>query len=89
MYLGAVSERLALPGLAAYAAAKAGLESFVTALSKENRTRRYTVVRPGAVDTPLWNKMPVRLPRNAVTPAEMASRILAVYQERRTGIIDL
>jgi len=33
--IGAVSERLRLPGLSAYAAAKAGLEAFADALAKE------------------------------------------------------
>ena len=35
VFLGAVSERLRLPGLSAYAAAKAGLEAFGEALGKE------------------------------------------------------
>ena len=52
VYLGAVSERLRLPGLSAYAAAKAGLEAYAEALKKEERKRRITVVRPGAVATP-------------------------------------
>ena len=69
VYIGAYSERLRLPGLGAYAAAKAGLEAWVDALAKEERRRRVTLVRPGAVDTPFWNKMPVRLPRSAVTPS--------------------
>ena len=49
VYIGAYSEKLRLPGLSAYAAAKAGLEVFVEALAKEERRRRVTLVRPGAV----------------------------------------
>ena len=40
IFLGAVSERLRLPRLSAYAAAKAGLEAFVEVLAKEERKRR-------------------------------------------------
>ncbi|MCB0054898.1 MAG: SDR family NAD(P)-dependent oxidoreductase, partial [Caldilinea sp.] len=72
VYLGAYSERLQLPGMSAYAAAKAGLEAFAAALAKEQRKHRVTVVRPGAVATPLWEKVPLRLPRTALAPAELA-----------------
>ena len=88
-YLGAVSERLRLPGLSAYAAAKAGLEAFAEALRKEQRGRRVTVVRPGAVTTPLWDKVPMRLPKDAATPEKVASRILQAYDEGRSGTLDL
>lgn len=89
IYVGAVSERLQLPGLSAYAAAKAGLEAMAAVLAKEERQRRVTVVRPGAVATPLWNKMPLRLPRSAATPAQLAQQILAIYVDGRTGAVDL
>jgi NAD(P)-dependent dehydrogenase (short-subunit alcohol dehydrogenase family) len=88
IFVGAYSERLRLPGLAAYAAAKAGLEAFVAALAKEERRRRVTLVRPGAVDTPLWAKMPVRLPRTALTPDDLAQRILAFHEAGSSGILD-
>jgi NAD(P)-dependent dehydrogenase (short-subunit alcohol dehydrogenase family) len=85
IYIGAVHERLRLPGLGAYAAAKAGLEAFAEALQKEERTLRVTVVRPGAVDTPLWSKMPVRLPRTALSPEEFAGQLLALHNEPPAG----
>ena len=94
-FLGAVSERMRLPGLSAYAAAKAGLESFAEALRKEQRNRmlhlarRVTVVRPGAVDTPFWNKVPFKLPPHAPQPEVVAERILAAYHERHKGTLDL
>jgi len=87
--LGAYSERLQVPGLSAYAAAKAGLEAFAATLAKEQRKQRVTVVRPGAVDTPLWEKVPLRLPRTAMTPAELAQRILDAYHAGTTGTLDL
>lgn len=89
IYLGAISERLRLPGLAAYAAAKVGLEAFAEALAKEERQRRILVVRPGAVATPLWEKVPLRLPANALSPEAVAQRIFEAYQQRHTGTLDL
>ena len=88
-YLGAVSERLQLPGLAAYAAAKAGLEAFTTSLNKEERQWRVTIVRPGAVATPFWDKVPMRLPKDAASPEKVARRIMKAYDNRETGRLDL
>lgn len=88
-YLGAISERLQLPGFAPYVAAKAGLEAFAAALAKEERQRRVTVVRPGAVDTPFWEKVPMRLPKNAASPEKVAQRILAAYADGHSGRLDL
>ena len=87
--LGAYSERLQVPGLSAYAAAKAGLDAFAATLAKEQRKHRVTVVRPGAVNTPLWEKVPLRLPRTAMAPAELAQRILDAYHAGVTGTLDL
>ena len=89
VFLGAVSERMRLPGLSAYAAAKAGLEAFATALGKEERKRRVTVVRPGAVDTAIWQKVPFNLPRHALKPEAVAERIVAAYEEGHKGMLDL
>jgi NAD(P)-dependent dehydrogenase (short-subunit alcohol dehydrogenase family) len=89
IYLGAYSEKLQLPGLGAYAAAKAGLEAFVATLAKEQRKRRVTIVRPGAVDTPLWNKVPLRLPRDAMAPDALAQRVIDAYHAGATGKLDL
>ena len=89
MYIGAYSEKLRLPGLTAYAAAKAGLEAFAAALAKEQRKLRVTVVRPGAVDTPLWSKMPARLPKTAMTPDALAGHIVAAYHAGTEGALDV
>lgn len=88
-FLGAISERLKLPGLAAYAAAKAALEVFGEVLAKEQRKRRVTVVRPGAVDTPLWDKMPLKLPPKAFSPDDIAQKILTAFEQNHKGPLDL
>ncbi len=89
VYLGAVSERLRLPKFSAYVAAKAGLEAFATSLQKELRKKKVMLVRPGAVDTPFWNKLPMRLPKDAISPEKVAKRILAAYDEGHSGQLDL
>ncbi len=77
--VGAVSERMRLPGLAAYAAAKAGVEALADVLRKELR-RTVVVVRPGAVNTEFWKKVPFRLPANALKPDELAQKMYSAYQ---------
>jgi NAD(P)-dependent dehydrogenase (short-subunit alcohol dehydrogenase family) len=88
IFVGAISERLRLPRLSAYAAAKAGLEAFVEVLGKEERKRRVTLVRPAAVDTPLWDKVPFKLPAGALSPEEAADRILAAYHDGHRGALE-
>ena len=88
-FIGAISERLQLPGLSAYAAAKTGLEAFATSLRKEQRKKRVTVVRPGAVKTSFWDKVPMKLPSDAASPAKVAQKILEAYQQGQQGFLDL
>jgi NAD(P)-dependent dehydrogenase (short-subunit alcohol dehydrogenase family) len=88
-FLGAVSERLRLPGLSAYAAAKAGLEAFAATLGKEERKKRVTVVRPGAVTTSFWDKVPLTAPADAAPPEKIAKKILEAYEAKHKGYLDL
>lgn len=88
-YLGAVSERLMLPKFSAYVAAKAGLEAFVASLQKELRGKKVTIVRPGAVATPFWDKLPIRPPKDAAPAEKVAKRILAAYEQGHSGQLDL
>ncbi len=87
VFLGAVHERLCLPGLSAYAAAKAGLEAYVETLRKETR-RKTLIVRPSAVNTTLWSKVPFSIPKNALQPEALAERIYATILEEKQGVID-
>jgi NAD(P)-dependent dehydrogenase (short-subunit alcohol dehydrogenase family) len=87
-YLGAVSERMRLPGLGAYAASKAGLEAFAEVVRKEGR-RKVTVVRPGAIDTRFWSKVPFKLPPHHLKPEQVAVRIIQAYTEGHQGQLDI
>jgi len=89
VFIGAVSERMRLPGLSAYAAAKAGLEAFAEALRKEERKRKVMVVRPGAVATGFWDKVPFTMPSSALAPAKVAEGILAALMVGHQGALDL
>ena len=86
--MGAVHERLRLPGLAAYASAKVALEAFADVLRKETR-RRVLVIRPGAVQTPLWKKVPFAMPKQAADAHHVAKQIVSAVAEGRDGVIDL
>lgn len=87
-YLGAIHERLRLPGLSAYAAAKAGLEAFAEVTRKETR-RKVSVLRPAAVGTTFWEKVPFKLPPHHLEPEEIAARLFQAYQTGETGTLDL
>ncbi len=89
IFIGAQHERLQLPGLAAYATAKAGLQAYTTTLAKEQRKRRVSLVRPGAVDTSLWDKVPLRLPKDALAPDVVAEQIIDLYENGHKGTVDL
>ena len=89
VFLGAVSERMRLPGLSAYAAAKAGLEAFAEALRKEERKRRVVVVRPGAVNTAFWQKVPFKMPGSALSPDALAEKVLEAVNAGHQGVLDL
>jgi len=89
VFLGAVSERMRLPGLSAYAAAKAGLEAFADALRKEERKRQVIVVRPGAMNTGFWQKVPFKMPGSALAPETVAAKIIEAVNAGHQGVLDL
>ncbi|BCW96435.1 MAG: hypothetical protein KatS3mg018_1917 [Fimbriimonadales bacterium] len=88
-YIGAISEKLILPGLSAYATAKAGLEVFAQALAKEQPRWKITVVRPGAVATRFWERVPFRMPPKALQPEDVALRVLEAYYNEQKGALDI
>ena len=89
VFIGAVSERMRLPGLSAYAAAKAGLEAFAETLRKEERKRTVLVVRPAAVNTVFWNKVPFRKPGNALSPEAVAAKVIEAVNSGHQGPLDI
>jgi len=89
MILGAYVEKITLPRFGAYAAAKAALEPLVAVLVKEQRKRKFTLVRPPAVATPFWAELPISVPKNALTPEFVAEAMLARYESGETGWLDL
>jgi 3-oxoacyl-[acyl-carrier protein] reductase len=88
MYLSAYSANIQLPNIGAYAASKAALEAYLTVLGKEERQKRIIAYRMGAVDTPLWQDAPFKLPRGAYSPADMANKILAQFDGGARGAVD-
>lgn len=88
-YVGAISERLRLPGFSAYAAAKAGVEAFAETVRKEQRKLRVTTVRPSAVATAFWEKVPLKMPAGAAPPSKIANKIMTAYEEGHTGVLDI
>lgn len=88
VFIGAIHERLRLPGLSAYAAAKAGLEAYAEALRKETR-RKTLIVRPSAVDTAFWSKVPFSMPKNALQPEALAGLIHIAILDGKEGLLDL
>lgn len=89
VFIGAISERLRLPRLSAYAAAKAGLEAFAETVRKEERRKRVLLVRPAAVDTPFWEKASLRKPKDAAAPQKVAEKIIEAVSNGRSGQLDL
>ena len=89
MFVGAIHERLRLPGLSAYAAAKAGLDAFAEALKKEQRHKKVSVIRPGAVATKFWDKVPLKMPSDAMSPEKLAAKIWEAYESGHKGQLDL
>lgn len=89
MAVGAYVDKLGLPRFGAYAAAKAGLEPLMTIFAKENRQHKFTLVRPGAVDTPFWRNIPFPLPKGAMSPQAVAQAILTRWESGEIGTLDL
>jgi NAD(P)-dependent dehydrogenase (short-subunit alcohol dehydrogenase family) len=87
--IGAKSERLRLPGLGAYAASKAGLEAWMEVLRKEQRKRQVLLVRPTAVKTSFWDKVPFETPANARPAEDIAGQIWQAMKDGNSGMMDL
>jgi NAD(P)-dependent dehydrogenase (short-subunit alcohol dehydrogenase family) len=87
--IGAHVDKVTLPRFGAYAAAKAALEPMLAVLAKEHRKLKFTLVRPGAVDTPFWANVPFKLPAGAASAQQIAEGILNAYESGGIGVVDV
>jgi NAD(P)-dependent dehydrogenase (short-subunit alcohol dehydrogenase family) len=79
--VGSIAATRSFPGAEAYCATKAGLAMLGRCYSKEFRDRglRVTVINPGSVDTPLWDKQQSKPdPEDMLSPKAVAETIRAV-----------
>jgi short-subunit dehydrogenase len=86
-----VTTQVALPGSAAYSAAKGGLYAFAKALSAEVRRKgvRVSNVHPGATDTPIWEGVGQSPPRGDMIPARAVARAaLGVIETEDRAVVD-
>lgn len=88
-FVGAYIDHLILPKMGAYAAAKAGLETLVSVLQKEQRKLNITLVKPGAVATPFWENAPFKMPADAKSPQVVAQALLDQHRAGGRGILAL
>jgi len=88
-FIGAYTDRLVLPGLGAYVASKAALEKYTAVLEKELRGRKVTLVRPSAVATKFWDKVPFKMPAGALEPGQIAGKMMEAYDQGLSGLLDL
>lgn len=89
VFVGAYIEHLILPKMGVYAAVKAALDPLVKVIAKENRKLKFTLLRPGAVDTGFWANVPFKMPKDAKSPSVIAEAILRRYESGESGDLNL
>lgn len=89
MAIGAYTEKITLPRMAAYTAAKAALEPLMTIFQKENRKLKVTLVQAPAVNTAFWENVPFKMPEYALAPQAVAEAILAHHKAGGSGLLSL
>jgi NADP-dependent 3-hydroxy acid dehydrogenase YdfG len=91
--IGSIAARRPIPGAAAYSASKAGVEVFGRVLAEELRPVgvRVGVLAPGAVDTPLWDRIPNPPDRQRMLKDEDVARaaVLMAGLPARASLEDL
>jgi NAD(P)-dependent dehydrogenase (short-subunit alcohol dehydrogenase family)/uncharacterized protein YndB with AHSA1/START domain len=93
--VGSIAARMPLPGMSAYTTSKHGLVGFLDTvrieLEESGSSVTLSLVNPGAVDTPLWDKLesstgllPPEPPQPAVySPESVAEAVLSVIRHPR------
>jgi len=87
--IGAYTDRLTVPGLSAYTTSKAALTAYSAIIAKEQRGKKVSLIRPSAVATSFWEKVPFRLPADALQPHDVAEKIFSAYEQGLTGLVDM
>ncbi len=91
--IGSIAARRPIPGAAAYSATKAGVEAFGRVLAEELRSAgvRVGVLAPGAVDTPIWDRVPNPPDRRRMLKDEDVARaaVLMAALPARASLEDL
>ena len=87
--LGSVASFKALPGMAAYGAAKFGVLGLTRVMREELRTSgvRVCAVLPGATFSPSWQGSGVPAPR-MMPAADIAAAILAAHRMNRRTVVE-
>jgi NAD(P)-dependent dehydrogenase (short-subunit alcohol dehydrogenase family) len=96
LVVGSVADKIPLPLMSAYTAAKHGLRGFVDALTLELRGEGSSVsvslVSPGPVDTPFWDNvaaqeghLPPSIPL-AYDPVDVGKAVAECARRRRAGL---
>lgn len=89
VFIGAYPDHVQIPKMGPYAVAKAGLDSLVAVLTRENRRQRFTLLRPGPVDTAFWEQVSFKLPADAKAPSVVAKAVLDRHESGESGYLDL
>lgn len=89
MFIGAYVSHLVFPKMGIQASVKGALEPLVATWAKENRKLKFSIVRPGPVDTDFWKSAPIKLPKNAKHPDAVADAILKHFEQGKGGDLDL
>ncbi len=88
LFVGSIASRRGFPGWSAYCAAKHGLAGLAAALREELRPRgiRVGLLLPGAVDTPLWDRVPGSWDRTRMLrPETVAGAVRAMLRAPEDG----
>jgi short-subunit dehydrogenase len=87
LYTGVFLDKIMLPRMGAYVAAKAGLEAWTQILAKENRKLRITHAQLPAVQTSFWQNVPFKAPAHALSPEQVAEALIAWHESGQSGTL--
>ena len=89
VFIGAVSERMRLPGLSAYAAAKAGPGGVRRGAAQGGTQTAGDRGAAGRGQHRFWQKVPFKMPGNALSPEAVAEKVVEAIGGGHQGALDL